>query len=169
MQKRHLAQIACFLGGAAMGARLMYLFDPDRGRSRRAKLRDRVAGGIHFLQREANKQARNVGHQVIGRLHEIRSSIHERATPIDEDILLDRVRAQLGRDVMRMRRLDLSMQDGCVVIAGPVMPGEAEKIRKKLRKIRGVRDCDVRVEEISHQEMQRISGQRGCVPERAAL
>jgi len=169
MQKRNLAHIACFLGGAAAGARLMYLLDPDRGRSRRARLRDRIRGGIHFLQRQANKQARNLGHHLVGGLHEIRSAIRDRATHIDEDILLDRVRAQLGRDVQHMRMLELSLKNGCVVVEGPVMHGEAGKIRKKLRKIRGVHDCDVRVEEIGHQEMQRISGQRGFVPERAAM
>ena len=169
MQKRHLAHVACVLGGAAAGARLMYLLDPDRGRSRRARLRDRIGGGIHFLQRHANKQARNLGHHLIGGLHEIRSFIRDRASHIDEDILLDRVRAQLGRDVQHMRMLELSLKNGRVVVEGPVMHGETEKIRKKLRKIRGVRDCDVRVEEIGHQEMQRISGQRGFVPEHAAM
>ena len=147
----------------------MYLFDPDRGRSRRARLRDRIRGGIHFLQRHANKQARNLGHHLVGGLHEIRSSIRDRATHIDEDILLDRVRAQLGRDVQHMRMLELSVKNGCVVVEGPVTHGEAEKIRKKVRKIRGVRDCEVCVEEIGRQEMQRVSGQRGFVPERAPM
>src|SRR5215510_12017514 len=35
------------LGYAALGAGLMYILDPDRGRSRRAYTRDKVAGAVN--------------------------------------------------------------------------------------------------------------------------
>ena len=36
-----------FVLGAMVGAGVMYLFDPDRGRRRRARLRDRLIHGAH--------------------------------------------------------------------------------------------------------------------------
>lgn len=169
MRGRNVAHVGCFLGGAIVGARLMYLFDPDRGNARRAVVRDKFRRGIHLFQREGNKQLRNIGNHLLGGIKELRSTVRDRARNLDEDILLERVRAQLGRDVQHLRMLDFSVQNGCMVVSGPVLHGEADKIRRKLHKIRGVHDCDVRVEEVGQEEMERRSGQRGFSPQRVAM
>ena len=169
MRARNATHLACFVGGAVVGARLMYLFDPDRGRSRRAMLRDRVVRGVNVLRRETNKQLQNAANLAVGRMKEVRSSIHDRTVPIDDAILLDRVRAQIGRHVRHMGMLDLFVDDGRVIVKGSVLVGEADKIRKKMGKIRGVRDFELRVEEIGQSEMERRSGQRGFSPERVAI
>lgn len=161
--------IGSFIGGAATGAGLMYILDPNRGRSRRVVLRDKAARGIRVLQRETNKQLRNAGNHLRGQIRELRSSVHDRASNIDDDILLDRVHAQLGREVRHMRMLDLHIENGRVIAEGPVLDGEAAKIRKRLLKTRGVRDCDVRVNEVSREEMERLSGSRGFSPQRVAM
>jgi hypothetical protein len=147
----------------------MYLFDPDRGRSRRAQLGQKLIRAGHVTQREAGKQIRNAGHHLIGRMHELRSSLRDRFSNIDDDILLDRVRAQIGRDVRHLGMLDLRIENGCVVAEGPVLRGETEKLRRKLLKVRGVRDCDLRVEEVPKERMERLSGQRGFSPQRVAM
>ena len=161
--------IGSFAGGAAIGAGLMYILDPNRGRSRRAKLREKGIRAVHVAQREANKQLRNAGNHILGGVRELKSFVVNRTVEIPEDILIDRVRAQLGRDIRHMRMLDFSVEDGCVIVAGPVLRGEADKIRNRLRKIRGVRDCEVRVAEVGHEEMERMAGGRGFSPKRAAM
>lgn len=161
--------IGSFIGGAAAGAGLMYILDPNRGRSRRVVLRDKAARGVRVLQRETNKQLRNAGNHFLGQMRELRSSIRDRTTKIDDDILLDRVHAQLGRNVCHMRMLNLRIENGCVIAEGPVLKGEAAKIRKRLLKTRGVRDCDVRVNEVSREQMERLSGSRGFSPEHVAM
>ncbi|HWC19188.1 MAG TPA: hypothetical protein VG498_19410, partial [Terriglobales bacterium] len=75
MRAPKLSSVACFLAGAAVGARLMYLFDPDRGRSRRVRLRDKAVRGIHVFRRETNKQLRNAANHAVGRIRELRSSM----------------------------------------------------------------------------------------------
>lgn len=161
--------VGSLVGGAAIGAGLMYILDPNRGRARRSMLRERGIRAVHIAQREANKQLRNAGNHLVGRMREIKSSVRHRSSDISDDIVLDRVRAQLGRDIRHMRMLDFTVQDGCVIVAGPALRGEAEKIRRRLRKTRGVRDCDVRVAEVSQGEMERLAGGRGFVPHRAAM
>lgn len=169
MRAPRVISIACFLGGAAIGARLMYLFDPDRGRSRRVQLRDKAVRVIHLLRRESNKQVRNAANHLMGRILELRSSIRDRSTEICDDIVLDRVRAQLGRDVRHLRMLDFRVENGCVIIEGPVLRGEAQKIRERLEKTRGVHDCEVRAQEVSQEEVERIAGRRGIVPQGMAM
>ena len=161
--------VGSFVSGAAIGAGLMYILDPNRGNARRAKLREKAVRAIHIAQRETNKQLRNAGNHLAGTMREIKSSIRDRSSEVSDDIVLDRVRAQLGRDVRHMRMLDFTVQDGCVIVAGPALCGEAEKIRCRLRKTRGVRNCDVRVAEVSQGEMERLAGGRGFVPHRAAM
>ena len=169
MQRRKASSIGSFIAGAAWGAGLMYILDPNRGRTRRARVRDKVVRGIHVLQCESSKQLRNAGHHLVGSVLELRSSVRDRVRNIEPDILIDRVKAQLGRDVRHMRMLDFHVADDCLVVEGPVLRGEAEKIRRKLEKVRGVKSCDVRVEEIGHEEMASLSGQRGFSPQRAAM
>jgi len=161
--------VGSFVGGICLGAGLMYILDPNRGRTRRAWLREKATHGIHVLQRETNKQLRNAGNHILGRAQEIRSSIRDPSAAIPDDILLDRVRAQLGRDVRHLRMLDFTVEDGCVMVQGPVLRGEAEKVQRRLNKTRGVRDCDVHLQEVSQPEMERLAGSRGFSPERAAM
>ena len=169
MRAPKLSSIGLFAGGAIVGARLMYLFDPDRGRSRRVRMRDKAVRAFHLLGRQGNKQIRNVGNHLIGRLYELRSSIRDRSSEISDDILLDRVRAQLGRDVRHLRMLDFRVENGCVVVEGPALRGEAHRIRERLQKTRGVRDCDVRVQEVQQEELERLSGRRDTQPQRMAM
>ena len=169
MRAPKLSSLSWFAGGALVGARVMYLFDPDRGRSRRVRMRDKAVRGLHVLGREANKQIRNAGNHLLGRVHELRSSIRDRSNDISDDILLDRVRAQLGREVRHMRMLDFHVENGCVVVEGPALRGEADKIRRRLQRTRGVHNCDVRVHEVHQAELERLSGRRGTQPQRMAM
>jgi len=152
--------VGSFVGGTALGAGLMYILDPNRGNARRAKLREKAIRAVHVTQREANKQLRNAGNHLVGIMREVKSSIRDRSSEISDDILLDRVRAQLGRDVRHMRMLDFTVEDGCVIVAGQALRGEADKIRGRLRKTRA---------EVSQSEMERLAGGRGFNPQRAAL
>lgn len=169
MRAPKLSSIGLFAGGAIVGARLMYLFDPDRGRARRVRLHDKAVRGLHLLRREGNKQVRNAGNHFIGRFKELRSSIRDRSKDVSDDILLDRVRAQLGRDVRHMRMLDFRIENGCVVVEGPALHGEADKIRKRLQKTRGVRDCDVRVHEVEKEHFEQLSARRGVQVQRMSM
>ena len=62
-----------FVLGALMGAGVMYLFDPDRGRRRRARLRDRLLHGAHEAEdfgEAAASTARHMRNRARGMLAE---------------------------------------------------------------------------------------------------
>jgi hypothetical protein len=64
------SDIAFLLGGMAAGAALMYLFDPDRGRGRRARLSDQTASKLNRFGDRAGARARDLRNRAQGLMHE---------------------------------------------------------------------------------------------------
>ena len=64
------SDIALLLGGMAAGATLMYLFDPQRGRGRRARLSDQAASKINRFGERAGARARDLRNRTQGLMHE---------------------------------------------------------------------------------------------------
>jgi hypothetical protein len=62
--------VGILLGGIGIGAALMYLFDPDRGRGRRARLGDQIAGTANRLGDAAGSKARDLRNRAQGIIHE---------------------------------------------------------------------------------------------------
>jgi uncharacterized membrane protein len=70
-----VARVSGFIGASAVGAGLMYLFDPQRGRRRRARLRDRALSATHEMGEDATATARHLGHRARGQVARVRSLI----------------------------------------------------------------------------------------------
>lgn len=103
-----------FLGGAAVGVALMYFLDPNSGRRRRARTRDKV-------------------HRVQGAWAEAKKMFeHEEVT---DDVLIGRVRAELGRVVSHPHAIEVAASGGHVTLIGPILSHE---VRPLLRAVRGV-------------------------------
>lgn len=147
------------LSGMIIGAMVMYIFDEHRGARRRSYARDRVIHAGHVLGRRLGKRSRDLMNRALGSVAELRSSIRDRASRISDDQLVDRVRSQLGHVVSRSGLLQVQAGNGCVVVSGPVLENEVEKIRGRLAKIRGVRECRLEVE--PHSDLERVSGRAG--------
>lgn len=147
------------LSGMIIGATVMYIFDEHRGARRRSYARDRVIHAGHVLGRKLSKRSRDLMNRAVGSVAELRSSIRDRAGRISDDQLVDRVRAQLGHVVSHSGLLQVQASDGCVVVSGPVLENEVEKIRGRLAKIRGVRECRLELE--PHADLERLSGRAG--------
>ena len=148
------------LNGMIIGAAIMYVFDEHRGAKRRAYARDKLVRAGHLLGRAINKRSRDLIHRLGGSLAELRSSIRDRSAEIPDEILVQRVRSQLGHVVSHPGLLEVSAREGWVSVRGPVLRQELETIRKRLSKIRGVRDCHVELE--PQAELDRVSGSRGA-------
>lgn len=131
--------------GIAYGAGMMYLLDPDRGNARRALIRDRM---IH-LRNEArwwfSRQMRDLVHRGQGAVAEARSRVVEK--PVSDDVLQERVRAQIGHVVSHPGMLEVKCRNGHVTLHGVVIPGEQGKIEKRLGSTRGVRAWSLELRE----------------------
>jgi hypothetical protein len=149
-----LGHSAMFLAGCGAGALTMYLLDSGRGKRRRAQLRDKVVHVGRAVVDRADKQTRNFANHVKGAICEARAKFrHER---VSDDVLIERVRAQLGHAVSHPGALDIRADDGCVIVTGPILRGERKKMEDRLRDTRGV--CDFILEVMEHESHEGIPG-----------
>jgi hypothetical protein len=65
-----MTKILAVVGGIGAGAALMFLLDPDRGRRRRALIRDKAVGLSHDFQRAVHKKSTHLSNRAQGLLHE---------------------------------------------------------------------------------------------------
>jgi hypothetical protein len=146
-----LVGTALVSGGA--GALLSHLFDPDRGRARRARLHDRTAGR---LRRQAHRTTRALGRQVRyteGRLEGARHAVATRIRPDhhdrpDDATLVQRVRSQvLGRPEFGATHINVDACQGVIHLRGEL--SSPETIDRLERSVQNVADV-VRVESYLH-------------------
>ncbi|MGX2042063.1 BON domain-containing protein [Methylocaldum sp. MU1018] len=150
------------LYGAAAGAALMYLFDPDRGRYRRAVLRDKAGSRMRRLDDALEVSLRDLRNRVTGAVAELDAWLT--AGPVPDDILVDRIRANLGRVVSHPKVIDVRVQDGFVTLSGPILAHEHKALCRCAASVRGVRSVDDRLE--VHETAERVPELQGGIPRR---
>jgi len=154
-----LSHAVSLVAGAALGAGVMYLLDPDRGTRRRALLRDKAVRGANDLAFYGNQRLRDLGNNLYGSVAEVRSKLRDRMRPIPDEILEERVRAQVGHVVSHPGALEIVVQDGVAYISGPVLGDEVEKINDRLGATRGLRNWKLYVD--AHSGDDNIPGLQG--------
>jgi hypothetical protein len=114
--------------GAALGAAIAYLGDPDRGRTRRAKLSDQAAARAREVGDEVKGRAKVAADQVRGEVAEAIAEVRPERVTDDPELLSQRIRSEvLGRrdDVNAVvLRID---GPGVVAIKGTVPNAESER------------------------------------------
>lgn len=165
--RERLDHTVTLVSGMIIGATIMYVFDENRGAKRRAQARDKVVHAGHLLSRGIRKRGRDLMNRAFGSVAELRSSVRDRARNVSDDQLVDRVRSQLGHVVSHSGLLRVEVRDGCVTVGGPVLEREVEKIRNRMTKIRGVKECRLEVE--PHADLERASGRQASQPRQPAI
>ena len=128
------------LVGVGVGAALMYFFDPDRGRRRRALVRDKVEAAGNKANLYAEKMGRDIRNRAYGMVEETKALFrHEEVT---DDVLTDRVRAKLGRYHVHIGAIEVRAHDGVVTLTGPILADELPTVLRAARFVRGVKDVD---------------------------
>ncbi|HEY7187560.1 MAG TPA: hypothetical protein VH436_13490, partial [Vicinamibacterales bacterium] len=106
-------KITIALTGAGLGAATMYLLDSSRGRRRRARLGEAVSHISHRTHAIAGMTARDVRHRLSGVAARTLDRFVEEEAPAD-DVLVERVRARLGRLVSHPGAIDVAASGGTV-------------------------------------------------------
>lgn len=133
-----------FYRGLVLGAGLMYLLDPNVGRTRRALLRDKLTGTLHDSRDFVGAGVRDLRNRAGGAVHQTTS--HIRPDSADDETLAERVRAKLGRYVSHPRALSVEAQEGSVTLRGLILREEAEPLIGAVSSVRGVREVLNRLE-----------------------
>jgi osmotically-inducible protein OsmY len=125
-----------FIGGLLVGAAIMYLLDPDRGGRRRALVRDQAARARNKLGDGLDATARDLGNRARGTAAELRSRF--RREVVDDTILHERVRSEIGHAVSHPGAIEVSVSDGRVTLQGSVLEQELDKLLSTAGQVRGV-------------------------------
>jgi hypothetical protein len=143
--------------GAGVGAGLMYLYDPQMGRRRRALTRDRFIRLGHRIDDSIDVTARDFTNRAVGLWAEMQSCMT--SDGVSDEVLAERVRSRLGGLVSHTSALDVRAEQGRVTLSGPVLRGEVGSLLKEVAAVRGVRDLENRLE--VHDEPGNIPGLQG--------
>jgi uncharacterized membrane protein len=141
--------------GIGLGAVMMYLMDPDKGRRRRALFRDRVASARRQSQAFVNVLGRDLANRSRGLL----SAARFRGGEISDRVLRERVRSEMGRVVSHPHALRVTANQGRITLRGPVLEGEADELLRCVRAVPGVREVEDRLER--HSSAEHISALQG--------
>ncbi|HYE92951.1 MAG TPA: BON domain-containing protein [Terriglobales bacterium] len=136
--------VVTLAGALVAGAGLAHFLDPDRGRRRRALVRDQLVSAAHAAGDAADAASRDFGNRVRGTLAGVRSRVA--AGNVDDDVLVERVRARMGGVVSHPRAIDVFAEDGCVTLQGPVLAREVGRLVRRVTAVPGVRRIDNRLE-----------------------
>ena len=134
--------------GFALGAGLMYVFDPLRGPFRRARFRDKILKGLHRTEHAVGKTGRDVRNRVTGMVADLRSAW--RREPVDDDVLAERVRAKMGRTISHPSAVHVAVEDGVAILSGPILADEVDTLVRCVAHVRGIEDVESNLD--IHQE-----------------
>jgi osmotically-inducible protein OsmY len=142
--RRDSNPLVSFLAGAAIGAGLMFLLDPDRGTRRRALARDQVLGAGRRAGDQLGAKARHIGHRARGLAASARARFQ--GEEAEDEVVEERVRAELGRVVSQSGQVMVQVEHGVVTLSGPILTAEREELISAVRRVRGVRDVEDRLD-----------------------
>jgi hypothetical protein len=131
------------LTGAA-GAGLMYFLDPDRGRRRRAKTRDRLAATVRSGVRQGERASRAATAEAYGLAQQVMHAASTDGVPPNDAALKAKVETVLFADPSFPKgQINVNVEDGRVVLRGQLeLPDEITAAEAKVRRITGVRDVE---------------------------
>jgi hypothetical protein len=127
---------------AAVGALAAYFLDPDRGRSRRAQTRDRLAGMTRRAGERLARTSRYVTATAEGKARALTHSGNGSSEAPNDAVLAHRVESELFRDpTVPKGRLNINAEHGVVYLRGVTdTPDQIRALEDQTRRIDGVRD-----------------------------
>lgn len=141
--RRHAGALAAGIGlgaglGMGLGAGLMYLCDPDRGRSRRSRLIGETSGLLH---RSEDRMAK-YGNDAVNRMRGLAAKAAAEAgaaEPVDDEILVERVKSRMGHLLAHPHEVEVQVHGGVVTLTGKLERADQRRVRNEVRAIPGVK------------------------------
>lgn len=144
----------------ALGAGIMYYFDPRYGRRRRAVVKDKLRSLLLRQKHHGSKALRDMAHRAQGMLAESKYLVASGSAP--DAVLEARVRSKLGRAVSHPHAVQVIACDGCIVLRGAVLAHEVDPLMEAARSAHGVRQ--VINEMMVHEKPEKIPALQGGSP-----
>jgi len=126
------------LFGAALGGAAMYFFDPDRGRRRRALVRDKTVSASNCVTSFVDAGTRDLKHRGSVMTGRVRSLFSKRKA--SDGVLVERVRAKMGHHVAHPGAIDVYASGGQVRLNGSIFAHERDELIEGVSQVPGVKD-----------------------------
>src|SRR5688500_17292510 len=114
------------ISGIGLGAALMYMLDPDRGRRRRALVRDKLASAANKTPDAIGVTARDLSNRVRGLAAQAGSMFA--SGEVSDGVLVARVRSKMGRSVSHPSSIEVAASQGRITLSGPILAGEIDDL-----------------------------------------
>ena len=134
------------VSGVGLGAGAMYLLDPDRGRRRRALVRDQFVHSANIAGDASETLARDARNRGYGVWATIRSWLRPEFEDVSDERLVERVRSQLGMLTRHPSAIEIQAEAGRVIVSGPILEDEVQYLLRGIARIPGVRQVADRLE-----------------------
>jgi len=137
-------RVRTFVLGGATGAAIIYFFDPDAGRGRRARFRDQALARLRDVRRRAEGRAFSMRDRAQGRMTGMVSSATDLRS-LDDVTLADRIQSTVfGAPDVPSDRINIEVVGGVVRLRGELdSQEEIDDIASRIASVAGVRDVDV--------------------------
>ncbi|MGH9907265.1 MAG: BON domain-containing protein [Pyrinomonadaceae bacterium] len=146
-----------FFTGLGVGAGAMFILDPDRGKRRRALMRDQCAHLANKSSMALGKTSRDLRNRVRGIVAESKAMFADQHVP--DTALEDRIKAVLGRYPVHQRSIIVQAIDGKVMLSGETLAKELDTLLDAVKSVRGVNEV---VNNLTvHQTAEGISSLQG--------
>lgn len=130
--------------GLGVGAGLLYLLSGERGEGRRTYLRDqavhtgrKVAEGVGGKARHLRNRARGAVAEMAGRF---------RQEQVTDDVLVARIRSEMGRVVSHPRAVQVHARHGDVILTGEILADEEDRLLETICHVPGVQRVESRLD-----------------------
>jgi uncharacterized membrane protein len=130
------------LGAFALGSAATYWLDVDQGRRRRGRTRDLATHLGHEMRDLFGKGSRDLKHRAAGAVAEVSHALKPSEGKADDDVVLARVRSEIGRACSHPHALEVHVEQGRATLTGPILASEADEVCSRVARVRGVRDAD---------------------------
>jgi uncharacterized membrane protein len=127
-------------GGALAACALTGLMRAQR----RARARDQMTSAVTHFFRLFDKARRDARNRALGASARIAG--RTRRGGISDEKLAARVRSTLGRFTSHPHAIEAYVTNGYVVLEGPILRSEVDELVQVVRKVRGVRDVESRLD-----------------------
>ena len=119
-----------------LGAGVMYMLDPNRGKRRRALARDQLLSLARQGQNSVADYTQDLSHRTKGLLAQARANVP--TEDVADPVLENRVRAELGRLLSSLGPIAVTAHQGHVILRGPIHPDALDIVLTQVATVPGV-------------------------------
>ncbi|MDQ3814894.1 MAG: SRPBCC family protein [Armatimonadota bacterium] len=152
------------IGSIGLGAGLMYMLDPNKGRRRRALMRDQLVHAAHKAEDFLDVSTRDLNNRAHGLMAQANSRVMSKVMKkeVSDDVLVQRVRAKMGRIVSHPHAITVTADHGHVILNGSVLAEEYEALVDCVTSVPGVMSVENQL--AVHDQAGDISSLQGGSP-----